>query len=491
MESARDFELLIRSRIPLIVVETHEELRVIELARRLSRPLHMPVFKWTVTEGLQRIDIESAPQRFNAEAADVLGHIKGARLAGIYVMLDVHPYLDDPAHVRLLKDIALGYDETPSTLILVGHEVQLPPELRRFSARFRLSLPDEAEARRIVSEVAAEWRREHVGTAPKVDRQALDLLVRNLAGLARGDVRRLARASIVDDGAITASDIPAVMKSKHALLARGGVLGFELDTAKFSEVGGLKRLRTWLEQRRGPFVGKAPPGLDPPRGILLLGVQGCGKSLAAKATAGVLGVPLLHLDFGALYNKFYGESERNLRESLATAELMAPCVLWMDEIEKGIATGDSDSGTSRRMLGTLLTWMAERERPVFLVATANDIAGLPPELVRKGRFDEIFFVDLPDAGARADIAAIHLRKRGLDPEQFDLDRIARAAEGFSGAEIEQAVVSALYAAHADGGRPDTDAVLAEVAATRPLSVVMAERVDALRAWAAGRTVPAG
>jgi len=490
VESERDLELLIRSRIPLIVVETHEERRLLDLARRLAVALRLPVFKWTVTEGLRRIDIDSAPQRFNAQAADVLAHIKGAKLAGLYVLLDIHPYLDDPAHVRLLKDIALQYDDAPATLLLVGHEVDLPAELKRFSARLRMSLPDEAEIRRIVNEVAADWRRGNGGAAAKADPAALDRLVTNLAGLARDDVRRLARGSIVDDGAITGSDIPAVMKSKHALLARGGVLGFELDTARFSEVGGLKRLKAWLEQRRGPFLGHAPPGLDRPRGVLLLGVQGCGKSLAAKATAGVLGVPLLHLDFGALYNKFYGESERNLRESLATAEIMAPCVLWMDEIEKGIAGGDNDGGTSRRMLGTLLTWMAERGKPVFLVATANDIAGLPPELVRKGRFDEIFFVDLPDAAVRAEIAAIHLRKRGLDPQRFDLARIAQAAEGFAGAEIEQAVVSALYASHADGGEPDTDAVLSEITATRPLSVVMAERIDALRVWAAARTVPA-
>ncbi|HEY5720364.1 MAG TPA: AAA family ATPase, partial [Gammaproteobacteria bacterium] len=221
----------------------------------------------------------------------------------------------------------------------------------------------------------------------------------------------------------------------------------------------------------------------------LLGVQGAGKSLAAKSVAGAWQVPLLRLDFATLYNKYYGETERNLREALHSAGQMAPCVLWMDEIEKGLAA-DSDGGPSRRILGTLLTWMAERAARVFMVATANDIAALPPELMRKGRFDEVFFVDLPDAAVRAVIFRIHLRKRGLDADAFDLDGLAAASAGFSGAEVEQAVVSALYAAHAERREPATADLLGELGRTRPLSVLMAEQVDALRAWAAERTVPA-
>jgi SpoVK/Ycf46/Vps4 family AAA+-type ATPase len=220
-------------------------------------------------------------------------------------------------------------------------------------------------------------------------------------------------------------------------------------------------------------------------------VQGGGKSLAAKAVAGLWSLPLLRLDFASLYNKFFGETERNLREALKMAEQMAPCVLWMDEIEKGLATGSNDDGVSQRVLGTLLTWMAERKAPVFMVATANAIDRLPPELVRKGRFDELFFVDLPDAEVRAEIFAIHLRRRELDPAQFDLAALAAACEGFSGAEIEQVVVSALYAAQARQQAVDQALLLSNIQATAPLSVVMAERLTALRAWAAGRTVDAG
>ena len=281
------------------------------------------------------------------------------------------------------------------------------------------------------------------------------------------------------------------MQAKFDLLGRDGVLSYEYDTARFAEVAGLARLKQWLSLREPVFAGTlSKPGLDVPRGILLLGVQGCGKSLAAKAVAGSWGLPLLRLDFGTLYNKFHGETERNLRKALEQAETMAPCVLWIDEIEKGLATDASDSGTSRRVLGTLLTWMAENDARAFLVATANDIESLPPELLRKGRMDEIFFVDLPDPDTRRRILEIHLNKRELDAGGIDVQALSTACDGFSGAEIEQAVVAALYASHASGRPLDTEAVLTEIRETRPLSVVMAERVRALRAWATERTVSA-
>jgi SpoVK/Ycf46/Vps4 family AAA+-type ATPase len=254
-------------------------------------------------------------------------------------------------------------------------------------------------------------------------------------------------------------------------------------------VAGLDHLKAWIDRRRAAFLSTENSG-DRPKGILLLGVQGSGKSLASKAIAGRLSVPLLRLDFGALYNKYIGESERNLREVLRTAEVMAPCVLWLDEIEKGLSVGSGEEGTGRRLIGALLTWMAEHKAKVFIVATSNDISQLPPELVRKGRLDEIFFVDLPTAEVRREVFRIHLRKRGLDPAAFDLDHLAEASDGFSGAGIEQAVVSALYAARTGEGQATTESVLAEIEATQPLSVVMDASIGALRRWAQGRTVPA-
>ena len=266
-------------------------------------------------------------------------------------------------------------------------------------------------------------------------------------------------------------------------------MSFEYDTSNFADVGGLHSLKEWLTKRRDHFLNPQE-AVDTPKGVLLLGVQGGGKSLAAKAVAGMWGVPLLRLDFSALYNKYIGETEKNLRESLAMADTLSPCVLWLDEIEKALSVDSSDNGTSKRLLGALLTWMAERKRPVFVVATSNDISRMPPELVRKGRLDEIFFVDLPSESVRRDIFTIHLRKRFQDPSSLDVDALSRASDGFSGAEIEQAVVSGLYRCQAEGVVLDTQHVLEEIASTRPLSVVMAEQLTQLRAWAEGRTVSA-
>jgi len=279
------------------------------------------------------------------------------------------------------------------------------------------------------------------------------------------------------------------MQAKYDLLNRGGILHYEYDTAKFSDVGGLLNLKRWLTLRKPAFLNDAgATHLDTPKGILLIGVQGCGKSLAAKATAGIFDLPLLRLDFATLYNKFHGETEKNLRESLKTADIMAPCVLWIDEIEKGLAGRGGETGTTQRVLGSFLTWMAEKRSQVFVVATANDISSLPPELVRKGRFDELFFVDLPSTAIREQIFDIHLRVRGQHAQSLNLPDVAAAAEGFSGAEIEQAIVSALYTAHAHNSNLASEHLLAELQRTKPLSVVMSEKVALLRQWAAGRTV---
>jgi SpoVK/Ycf46/Vps4 family AAA+-type ATPase len=318
-------------------------------------------------------------------------------------------------------------------------------------------------------------------------------IVRNLQGLSLPDARRIARQLIYDDGALSAADLPQLSRLKFELLNRSGHLHYEYDTARFGDVAGARRLKRWIEQRRVVFVsGQAPPGLDRPKGVLLLGVQGCGKSMLAKATAGGFGVPLLRLDFGTLYDKFHGETEKNLRSALASAEQLAPCVLWIDEIEKGLAggSGEGDGGVSRRVLGYLLTWMAERKGAVFIVATANQVSELPPELLRKGRFDEIFFVDLPGPDTRVEVLRLHLTRRKLEPEDFALPALAAASNGFSGAEIEQAIVAALYTAHAEQKPLDTDLLMQEIRNTRPLSVIMAEQVSALRAWAGERTVPA-
>jgi len=300
----------------------------------------------------------------------------------------------------------------------------------------------------------------------------------------------LVRGAIVHDGAITKTDVPEVSKAKMKLMDMEGVLGFEYETASFADVAGLNNLKQWLEMREQAFF--STDSSIRPKGLMLFGVQGSGKSLAAKAVAGAWQIPLLRMDMGLLYNKFFGETERNLREALKLAEVMAPCVLWIDEVEKGLAGDQNDSGVSQRVLGTLLTWMAERSSSVFVVATANNILQLPPELMRKGRMDEIFFVDLPGSEVRRHIFSIHLEKRRADIRHIDLDVLALFSDGFSGAEIEQAVVSACHSARYANGSPSvrTEDLLQEIQSTHPLSITMAEQLEALRDWAEGRAVPA-
>src|SRR6186713_808423 len=490
---AGELQTLLASRVPLVIIESREEGRVIELVRdaalKAQRGRNWGVFQWTVTDGLERADVNmGGPQRTLAEPEQLLRHIKATTMAGIYVLLDFHPYLESPLFVRTLKDIAQGYPKCERTVVLVSAEVKLPPELEHLASRFSVKLPDRQERHAIVMRLAREWGRQN-NAMPRIDVKAVEKLVDNLGGLPIHDVERLTRQAVFNDGALTEDDIKPLLAAKYQLLNRGGTLSFEADTARFAEVGGMKNLRRWILQRKAAFDGSAPD-LDAPKGVLLLGVQGCGKSLAARAAAGVLGVPLVRLDFGALYSKWHGESEKNLRESLSSAEALAPCVLWLDEIEKALSAGDGDSGTSRRVLGAFLTWLSEQRARVFIVATANDITALPPELVRKGRFDEIFFVDLPTPLARFEILAIHCKKRGIALSDPDMNALVTRCEGFSGAELEQAVVSALYTAHANKQPVSGATIAAELEATKPLSVVMGEKIAELREWAAERTVPA-
>lgn len=481
----------LRAGNALITIETRDEPRAEMLFRHALREVMRPLYRWTAAAGLERLDMDGDPPPDTETPQKVLRHIRDRRQAGIFLLMDFHPYLDDPINSRLLREIGRpGAPDAPN-VVLISPELDLPRELQALATPFELSLPTDEELEYMVREEGQAWADHNHGKKVKASRRALDLLINNLRGLPMKDARRLARNAIWNDGALGEKDLPGVMEAKFRLLDPGGVLSFEMETESFASVAGLSRLKGWLRQRAPVFAsGEPPPGLDLPRGIMLLGVQGCGKSLAARAVAGVFGVPLLRLDCGALYNKYHGESERNLRESLNSAELMAPCVLWLDEIEKGMSVSDTDGGTSQRMLGTFLTWMAERGKPVFLVATANDIEKLPPEMVRQGRFDEIFFVDLPDAETRQAVLGIHLQRRNLDPRDFDLGSLADASAGFSGAELEQVVVSACYAAHAAGRGVDTEAVLAAVGDTRPLSVVRRESIESLRQWAAERTVPA-
>jgi len=494
MPQTQDLATLIRAGTALITIETAEEATAIDAFRHVIGQVWRPLYRWSITDGLKRLDLDQdAPER-NVEVApdatQTLLAIKAEPERGVYLLCDFHPYLRYAMTQRLVREIVGRQGSAAHTLVLISPKVELPAEVDGVAVRFSLDLPDDAALGKLVRDEAFVYSREHGGKRVEIDPVALKLIVRNLRGLSLGDARRIARHLIFRDGAVRSDDLPELAKLKFELLNKAGLLHFEYDTAQFSDVAGLSKLKAWVAQRRAVFNGEAKAALDPPRGVLLLGVQGCGKSLASKAIAGGFGVPLVRLDFGTMYNKFHGETERNLRDSLKNAEALAPCVLWIDEIEKGLATSDSDDGVSRRVLGYLLTWMAERKTNVFLVATANAVHELPAELLRKGRFDEIFFVDLPTPQVRAEVFRLHFTRRKVAWEAFELTPLVEASEGFSGAEIEQAIVAALYAAHAESIELSDRHVLAELRNTRPLSVLMAEKVNALRDWARERTVPA-
>lgn len=491
-----DLKLVLNSNVALVVIETYDEARAVELLKNYFRSTNTPAYKWSITEGVNSLGFGLQPtvNSNSCEPEAALAHIKSQSRASAFVMCDFHPWVEDAKVTRQIKDIVLShasslYGSAKHKLIFISHKFTLPPELTRYAASVSLSMPSDEEILAIIRDEARQWANEKGALRIKTDNVTLKKLVSNLRGLPHQDVRRLAHGAITDDGAITEADLPEVTKAKFALMEMDGVLHFEYSTAHMKEVAGLENLKGWLTDRQHALKqADENPSLDRPKGVLLFGVQGGGKSLAAKAIAGVWGLPLLRLDMASLFNKFVGETERNLRDALKLADLMSPCVLWIDELEKGMASGESDSGTPKRLLGTLLTWMAERKSQVFMVATSNDISQLPPELMRKGRFDEIFFVDLPSAAVREAIFAIHLTKRGHEVDRFNLKYLAQLADGFTGAEIEQAVVSAIYASMALNTSLQPRNIEQAIQNTQPLSVVMSEKMAELRHWAQQRAV---
>jgi SpoVK/Ycf46/Vps4 family AAA+-type ATPase len=491
MNDLLDLFHLIKSRVPLIIIETRDEKDVLLLITEIGKSMRAQVYGWDVIRGFSVLDNSGNIEGGNLlEPREVLLNIYNTSLKGIFILLDFHPYLENDRNIRLLKELASNAERLKQTIILVSAQIDLPNEIKHLSAKFELSFPDRNKIKQFIYQLVKKWQNEHPSQKVIVDETVLDAFINNLRGLSFSEIKRLTYNALIDH-AISKEDIPEIAKAKYNLLNKDNVLYYEHDTSSFAEVGGLDNLKEWLDKRKQVFLADTKVKIiDIPKGVLLLGVQGCGKSMAAKAVAGTWGVPLLRLDFGTLYNKFYGETERKIREALKMADRMSPCVLWIDEIEKGLASESNDSGTSKRVLGTLLTWMAERKSFVFLVATANDIQNLPPELLRKGRMDEIFFVDLPDQSIRKIIFEIHLNKRELEPANFDLDLISSACDGFSGSEIEQVIVSGFYSTVGGYMKLTTEMILDEIKKTRPLSVVMEENISMMREWAKDRTVPA-
>ena len=493
MDVAHELELLIRARTRLVVVESFDEARAEVLLSRTAKRLRIPLYHWTLTDGL--VPPGGAPLYDSRDPLKALGNVAELHRGGIYLLKDLAGHLHDPVVARKVKDLVDRASHHPLTLVLISPKVDLPDLLVKHAARLDLSMPSDKELGALVWKVVSRF-----GAQTQVDVRLDDAqfqsLVEGLRGLTLAEAERAIGRAVADDLALTPSDVPGVWSAKREILEADGAIEFVPNSVAFEDIGGLSGLKAWLRKRRDALTPEAKAfGLDAPKGLVLLGVQGCGKSLAARAVAAAWHVPLLRMEPGRIYDKYIGESDKHLEQALRAAEHMAPCVLWIDEIEKGFASfgnSEADGGLSRRIFGRLLGWLQERIQPVFVIATCNDVSSLPPELMRKGRFDEVFFVDLPTADERGEIFRIHLARRDRDPEMFDIRRLADASAGFSGAEIEQAIVAAMYTAFSHGGADvSTDVIEDELRQTRPLSVTRGEDVQRLRAWAQGRTVPAG
>ena len=487
-----ELALLVRSNHGLAVLDTPEEERAESLLVHLADRLGVPYFCWTRSRGLCRGDRDTTVYNTDQPAA-ALTHVRHAAFPAVYHFRGLADFLEDPTTAAALSDAVEPYEGNDGIVVLTGAGVGLPPRVRRRAAVIRLAPPGDEDYHALLDRILRDLR-QRAEVAVEMEPEELRRLYLNLRGLTLMEAEKVLTKAIVEDGKLRPEDISEVLEHKRRVVEREGLLEYYPAEEAMADVADLRTLKEWLGKRRSIISEPERArefGLEFPRGMLLVGVPGAGKSLCAKAVANEWGLPLLKLDPAGLYNKYVGETEKNFRRAMETAERMSPVVLWIDEIEKAFAEGGSDDGgVSTRVLGTFLSWLQERRGDVFIVATANAVERLPPELLRKGRFDEVFFVDLPDRAARREICRIHLERRQQDADAFDLAALAEATDGFSGAELEQVIISALYAAFADDRDLDTDTLLSEARATRPLSVVAADRVSGLRRWAEGRTVRA-
>jgi len=492
-----DLRLLILSGHPIISLQTTDEKRALELVHRVAREMSRSVMEWSMTQGLAPFDREGIRRPAvltDSSASQALEHIQQGHDSSLFIFRDLGLHGKDAKVYRLLRDLIKVCEDKHSTLILID-ALPLPDEVRRLTIRYELPWPTAQELEDVVRATFKKVRDQSLrDVTSKITAKQLEHLVHSLRGLTCDEAQRVIASAIYDDYHLDETDLPRIIEAKRTVLGSAGCLESIGVDFSIEDVGGVKNLKDWLHQRRGGFSREAREfGLTPPRGVLMLGIPGCGKSLCAKAVASDWQMPLLRLDPGLLYQKFIGESESQLRQALAQAEAMAPVVLWIDEIEKAFAsanTSSADGGLSKRMFGTLLSWMQDHRHPIFIIATANDVSALPPELMRKGRFDEVFFIDLPAQDARETIFEIHLGRHQRDPAAFNLPILAEAAADFSGSEIEQDVIGGLFSAFRERRGLTDEHILDELAKTRPLAVLMEERVSELRSWAAGRCVPA-
>ncbi|MBN2542308.1 AAA family ATPase [bacterium] len=489
MDPVEDINTLIKSRYPIIGVQSWEEERVVSILDQVSLLVHIPLFVWSSTTGLSRF-----PQKtgiYNSlEPMQALNTIDSGTDA-IYLLKDFHHYLEDKLIIRKLRDLCASFAKSYKSIIISAPTINPPTELKKEFVLYDLKLPDRDEVYKIMLKTLKDLA-DRMSFAIKLSNTEIEKLAHQMTGLTLREIERIISRAILRDHVLGEQDIDLILQFKKDIIEKGGLLEYYYDPVSIPYIGGFTKFKTWLKKRRMAFSEKAKEaGLKPPKGVLLLGVPGCGKSLCSKIIAKFWRIPLLKLDPSALYDKYIGETEKNLRTVFKLSEAMSPAVLWIDEIEKGFTfsgSSESDGGLGRRILGTFLNWMQEKESPVFIVATCNDVQRLPPEFLRKGRFDEIFFVDLPNLKARAEIFKIVMLKHKQDWEKFDIKKLAENSDGFSGAEIEQAVISALYSAFSGQGVITTELILDELGQTHPLSVTRNEDIENLRRWAHGRAV---
>jgi ATP-dependent 26S proteasome regulatory subunit len=546
-------KVLINSSTPIVVMETSEEMRAVNLVRTACAELNMATFEWTIADGLVRSGSTGASQSgsvgLQARIDQATGRTGGARaqvrsvlspaageadrltraltasmvadsgaaagasmynsrdpvqalanmesttVEAVFILKDFHRHMDDPVVVRRLRDVGQKFSANRRTVIITSPELSVPPELMKLVEYFDLPLPDRERLHEIVHDTYTRLAKTYT-LKLQLDAAGVDAMAANLRGLSEEEAERAISQALVTRYALCPESVTDVLEAKKQLLRHSGMLEFVEASDNMASIGGLENLKKWLQQRRGAWEDSAREfGLEPPHGVIILGVQGCGKSLSARAVAGEWRLPLVKFDTSAVYDKYIGETEKRIRKVFQVAEGLAPCVLWIDELEKVFAgsgpdSASADAGVSSRLLASFLSWMQDRKAPVFVAATCNNVTVLPPELIRKGRFDELFFVDLPNQAERQQVFSIQLARRKRNPAEFDLEKVAAAAKGYSGAEIDAAVQGGLYAAYSEKKPLSTQLLLDALSQTVPLSTTRAEEIEALREWARTRAVPA-
>ena len=496
MKPQREIEILIRAKYPIIYVVTWEEERVAEAIDRIAHKLKQKVYTWSLTQGMKPTVPEKGPKHPSAGKLpgeiEALAQIHHGPEDSIFHFKDLHHYMNDVRVIRLLRDLADRLRGRSQCLVITSPVLKLPTEVEKDITVVDFGLPGNKEIEEVLDTVLKAVEK-NPQVKVNLDAESRELIIKSCQGLTLDEVEAVLARSLVEKKSL---DIDVILKEKKQIVRKSGLLEYYSATETLGNVGGMESLKKWLAKRTQCFTDKAQEfGLPAPKGVLRLGAQGCGKSLIARAIASHWSLPMLRMDVGKIFGSLVGQSEENVRRAIRVAEGVSPCVLWADELDKGFAgvhgSGYSDSGTTARVFATFLTWMQEKTAPVFLIATANDVTRLPPELLRKGRFDEVFFIDLPEQDERKEIFRIHIAKRKRKPDDYDLDALAAATKGFSGAEIEQIVVGALFSAFDAGRDLSQDDLLSEAEVVVPLSVMMREDIDELREWAHLRARPAG